>query len=185
MHQDELRPAVYHRLHFLLPVISHPKLRLLGRITVRALWLLYFAFVLLVLALRYLILPNIESYRPAIERQLSQVLGLSVGIGRIEASWQGINPDLILSDVRIADALGQPALSFTRVESILSWSSLPRRQLRLRLLRITEPKLHLRRDGDGRLFVAGIAIAEPDSDSGFADWVLAQKRIRINGATVL
>lgn len=185
MHQDELRPAVYHRLHFLLPVISHPKLRLLGRITVRALWLLYFAFVLLVLALRYLILPNIESYRPAIERQLSQVLGLSVGIGRIEASWQGINPDLILSDVRIADALGQPALSFTRVESILSWSSLPRRQLRLRLLRITEPKLHLRRDGDGRLFVAGIAIAEPDSDSGFADWVLAQKRIRINGATVV
>ncbi|MCQ1548242.1 MAG: TIGR02099 family protein [Candidatus Accumulibacter phosphatis] len=185
MRQDELRPAVYHRLHRLLPVISHPAARWLGRIAVRTFWLLYFAFVLLVLALRYLILPNIESYRPEIERQVSQVLGLSVGIGRIEARWQGINPDLILSDVRIADAQGQPALTFARVESILSWSSLPRWQLRLRLLRITEPTLHLRRDRDGNFFVAGIAVGKPDKDSGIADWVLVQKRIRINGATVV
>jgi uncharacterized protein YhdP len=55
-----------------------------------------------------------------------------VSIGGIEASWDGIHPDLILSDVRIADAQGQPALAFSRVESVLSWSSLPRLQLRLR-----------------------------------------------------
>ncbi|MBP9805263.1 MAG: TIGR02099 family protein [Candidatus Accumulibacter sp.] len=185
MRQDELRPALYHRLHYLLPVIWHPALRSLGRIALRGLLLLYFAFVVLILALRYLILPNIESYRPEVERQISRTLGLAVSIGGIEASWDGIHPDLILSDVRIADAQGQPALALTRVESVLSWSSLPRLQLRLRSLRIAEPTLHLRRDATGNFYVAGIAISQQDSDSGVADWVLAQKHIRITGATVL
>ncbi len=185
MRPEDLRPALYHRWHYLMPVISHPGVRLLGRAAVRGLVVLYFGFVLLVLALRYLILPNIESYRPEIERYVSQTLGLTVVIGKIEASWQGINPDLILSDVRIADRQGQPALAFTRVESVLSWSSLPRLQIRLRLLRIDAPTLHLRRDADGQFYVAGIAVAPEGSDSGVADWVLAQKRIRINGATVV
>ena len=185
MRPEDLRPALYHRLHYLMPVVSHPGVRLLGRAAVRSLVVLYFGFVLLVLALRYLILPNIESYRPEIERYVSQTLGLTVVIGKIEASWQGINPDLILSDVRIADRQGQPALAFTRVESVLSWSSLPRLQIRLRLLRIDAPTLHLRRDADGQFYVAGIAVAPEGSDSGVADWVLAQKRIRINGATVV
>jgi uncharacterized protein YhdP len=157
MRKEELRPALYHRCtaradRFASRRCARAALRL------RGLLLLYFAFVLLVLALRYLILPNIENYRPEIERQLSEALGLSVAIGGIEASWQGLNPDLILSDVRIADAQGQPALAFTRVESVLSWSSLPRMQLRLRLLRLDEPTLHLRRDVGRRFYVAGIAV---------------------------
>ncbi len=185
MRQEELRPAVYHRLHRLVPFVSHPAVRIGWRWTVRAAVVLYFAFVLLVLGLRYLILPNIDHYRPEIERAASQALGLSVAIGGIEANWAGLNPDLVLSDVRIADANGQPALAFSRVESVLSWFSLPRLQLRLRLLRIDEPTLHLRRDADGRFFVAGIAVTEDDSDAGVVDWVLAQKQIRVNGATVL
>jgi uncharacterized protein (TIGR02099 family) len=182
MRGDDPRPALAHRL---LPPIAQPALRRLGRIGVRGLLLVYFAFVLLVLALRYLILPNVESYRPEIERELSQSLGLSVAIGRIEASWHGLNPDLILSDVRIADAQGQPALAFTRVESILSWSSLAHLQLRLSLLRLDEPTLHVRRDAAGEFHVAGIAIRRQENDHGFADWLLAQKRIRIHGATVV
>jgi len=185
MHQEELRPAIYHRLHRLMPFIAHPGVRQAWHWTMRGLLLLYFAFVLLVLALRYLILPNVENYRSDIERAASRALGLSVAIGGIAASWDGINPDLVLSDVRLSDAQGQPALTFTRVESILSWTSLPRLQLRLHLLRIDEPTLHLRRDADGRFFVAGIAVTEQDEDGGLADWVLVQKRIRVNGATVL
>ncbi|EXI92239.1 MAG: putative protein involved in outer membrane biogenesis [Candidatus Accumulibacter sp. BA-94] len=185
MRQEELRPAVYHRLHRLVPFVSHPAVRAGWRWALRAAVVLYFAFVLLVLGLRYLILPNIENYRPEIERAAGEALGRAVAIGGIEASWAGLNPDLVLSDVRIADAQGQPALAFSRVESVLSWSSLPRLQLRLRLLRIDEPTLHLRRDRDGRFFIAGIAVTEDDSDGGVVDWVLAQKQIRVNGATVL
>lgn len=45
-----------------------PGFRFLWRTMVWAFWLIYFSFIVLVLALRYSILPNIENYRPALER---------------------------------------------------------------------------------------------------------------------
>ncbi len=185
MHKEELRPALYHRFHWLLPVVSHPGVRRGWRLMVRALWLVYFGFVLLVLALRYFVLPHVESYRAEIEHEVSRALGLTVAIGQVEASWAGLNPQLVLSDVRIADAQGQPALTFHRVQGVLSWWSLPRWGLYLHLLRIDEPTLHLRREVDGRFFVAGIAVTADGADNGAADWVLTQRHIRINDATVV
>ncbi|WP_291983456.1 YhdP family protein [Candidatus Accumulibacter sp. ACC005] len=184
MRQDELRPALYHRLHLLMPLLSHSATGRIWRLLVRVFWLAYFAFVLLILALRYLILPNIEAYRVDIEEQVSQAIGLSVSVGQIAASWDGIHPDLLLSDVIIADSKGQPALALPRIHGVLSWSSLPRLALRLRLLQIDEPTLHLRRDSDGRFFVAGIALADAGGDNAVGDWILAQKEIRVRGATV-
>ncbi|EXI78997.1 MAG: putative protein involved in outer membrane biogenesis [Candidatus Accumulibacter appositus] len=185
MRQEELRPALYHRFHLLVPLLAHPALGRVWRLLVRVFWVLYFGFVLLILALRYLVLPNIESYRPAIEQQLSRAIGLSVSIGRIDAGWDGIHPDLLLSDLRIAGSDGQAALALPRVHSVLSWSSLPHLALRLRLLEMDEPTLHLRRDGDGRFYVAGIAVSAEGGDNAAGNWILAQKRIRVRGATVV
>lgn len=185
MRQDELRPALYHRLHRLLPFVAHPAARRVWRALAGGALFLYFAFVLLVLVLRYSILPNIESYRADIEGLASRGLGQAVSIGRIEASWDGINPDLTLSDVRIADAGGRPALAFSRVQTVLSWWSVPALQLRLRLLAIDEPTLHLRRAPDGQIFIAGIPLAQESGGPDVSDWVLAQQRIRIRGATLV
>ncbi|MFZ2853204.1 MAG: YhdP family protein [Rhodocyclaceae bacterium] len=182
MRQDELRPALYHRFHALLPLLA---MRRWWRAVLWTVGLLYFGFVLLVLVLRYSILPNIESYRGDIETLVSQGLGQAVSIGRIEASWAGVNPDLALFDVRIADAQGRPALAFARVETVLSWWSVPRLQLRLQLLQIDEPVLHLRRETDGRFFVAGLPLNPEGGESGAADWIFSQKHIRIRGATIV
>ncbi len=185
MSGNGLRAALYYRLHRLLPIIANPVVHRFGRLLVWGFWLLYFSFVLLVLALRYAILPHIEDYRPDIERLVSEGIGQEVGIGRIEASWAGLNPDLTLHDVRVQDAEGRPALAFSRVEAVLSWWSLPSAQLRLRLLRIKEPTLHLRRNAEGRYFIAGIPLNQDGSDSDVAAWVLEQRRIRIDGATLV
>ncbi|MBE2260374.1 MAG: hypothetical protein IAE88_16060, partial [Rhodobacteraceae bacterium] len=64
MRQDELQPAIDHRFPGLAPLLAMPLAGRIWRAVIRLFWLLYFAFVLLVLALRYLILPSIESYRP-------------------------------------------------------------------------------------------------------------------------
>jgi len=185
MRQEELRPALYHRFHRLVPFLAHPAARRLWRGLVWAFWLLYFGFVLLVLVLRYSVLPNIERYRGDIEQLSSQALGQAVSIGRIEASWQGIHPDLTLFDVRVADPQGRPALAFSRVETILSWWSVPRLQVQLRLLSIDEPTLNLRRETDGQLFIAGIPLNRAGGNSGVADWIFAQRHIRIRGATIV
>lgn len=185
MRQDELRPALYHRFYRLLPLVAHPAMKRLWRVVLWFFGLLYFGFVLLVLLLRYSVLPNIENYRGDIERLASQGLGQAVSIGRIEASWEGVNPDLTLLDVRVADAQGRPALAFSRVETILSWWSVPRLQVQLQLLQINEPTLNLRREADGRIFVAGIPLTQDSGDTAAGDWILAQKHIRIRGATIV
>lgn len=185
MRRDDVRAVLYHRFRFLLPLVAHPAARRLWRALVWSFWIAYFGFVALVLVLRYSVLPHIEDYRSDIENLSSQGLGQAVKIGRIEASWEGINPDLTLIDVEIADAEGRPALTLSRVEAILSWWSVPSAQLKLRLLRIDEPTLSLRRDTLGRISIAGIPLSQEKSDNDISDWVLAQRRIRIQGATLV
>jgi uncharacterized protein (TIGR02099 family) len=185
MAADSLRQPLYHRFHRLLPFIAHPAARRLGRALLVGATVLWFVFVAAVLVLRYAVLPNIEQYRGDIERMASEGLGLSVSIGRIEARWDGVNPDLALIDVRVADREGRPALAFSRVQTVLSWWTATTLRLKLRLLAIDEPTLNLRRDADGRLFVAGIPVSDSETGGGASDWILEQRHIRIRGATIV
>lgn len=82
-----------------------------------ALWgalVAWLVFAVLVLALRFVVLPNVGVYHERIEQALSQAVGQPVTIGRIEARWQGLNPDLVLDQVVIADRHGKPAFCSNR-----------------------------------------------------------------------
>lgn len=145
----------------------------------------YFAFALLLLALRYAILPQIESYRGAIEQMIGTAINRPVGIRRIEAHWAGLRPALRLDGFEIRDTRGRPALGFDEVEAELSWSSLWHFQLRLARLELNTPMLLLRRDRAGRIFAAGLELTRQASDEDdFADWLLAQDRVIIRDATI-
>ncbi|WP_153111696.1 YhdP family protein [Propionivibrio limicola] len=180
-----LRAALYHRFHAFLPLCfnrwARGLLRALGWASLAGL----LAFIALVLALRYAVLPRVEDYRPEIERLASERMGQPVSIGGIQANWEGLHPDLILSDVSIADGEGRPALALSHVKAVVSWWSVPSWQVRLRLLQIDEPTLHVRRDVDGRFFIAGIPLDQEQSDSDLSGWLLDQRRIRINGAMLV
>ena len=145
----------------------------------------YFAFALLLLALRYAILPQIESYRGDVEQMISTAINRPVGIRRIEAHWAGLRPALHLEGFEIRDTRGQAALGFDQVEAELAWSSLWRFQLRLARLELDSPTLLLRRDGKGRFFAAGLEITpQPNDQDDFADWLLAQDRVVIRNASI-
>lgn len=180
----DIRVAAYHRLHWLWPVLARPAvargLRWAG-------WLLFVGWLLftaLVLGLRYAVLPKVADYRAQIEQVASKAVGQPVRIGRIEARWEGLNPDLVLDDVVVADRQGVPAFSLSRVEGVLSWQSLWRLRPTLALLAFDGPVLHVRRETTGKLTVAGMD-TEGESDPAFAEWVLEQKRIRIRDATIV
>ncbi len=164
---------------------AHPRLAVLLRALLWALTLGYFAFALLLLALRYAILPQIESYRGDVERMISTSINRPVGIRKIEAHWSGLRPALNLEGFEIRDAQGRAALGFDQVDAELSWKSLWHLELRLALLELDAPSLLLRRDRDGRLFAAGLEITpQPGDEEGFADWLLVQERVVIRNASI-
>ena len=147
-------------------------------------WGTFFVLAASVLGLRYGVLPQVERYRTEIVERVSSTVGLPVKIGRIEAEWNGLRPQLNLSDVRIYDAEGREALALPSVENILSWRSLAHGDLRLHALHIEGPKISVRRDAAGALYIAGVKIASTGSSGGFGDWLLDQREILIRGAEV-
>lgn len=164
---------------------AHPWLGILLRALLWAMTIGYFAFGLLLLTLRYAILPQIESYRGDVEQMIGTAVNRPVGIRRIEADWAGLRPALKLNGFEIRDAEGRPALGFDEVEAELSWTSLWHFQLRLARLELKAPTLLLRRDRDGRLFAAGLEITpRPGDEEGFADWLMVQNRVIIRDAGI-
>jgi uncharacterized protein (TIGR02099 family) len=141
-------------------------------------WIVFFAFALSVLALRFVVLPGIENYRPRIEASLTKALGAQVSIGQIHAGWQGLHPELDLTDVKVLDARGRAALVLPTVEIAMSWWSVPRGELRLHGLDIAGADLDIRRLADGRVTIGGIEL-QSGGDGAGSDWILSQRRISI------
>lgn len=145
---------------------------------------LYFAAALLVLAGRYLILPEIATYRGAIEQQLTSAIGLPVKIGALTAEWPGLHPRLHIEQLQVHDSAGRSALSFDHVDAEIGWASLWHFGLRLARLEIVAPALDVRRTADGVIYVAGLPV-QGDGESDFADWLLKQDRIVVRDARIV
>jgi uncharacterized protein (TIGR02099 family) len=148
--------------------------------TVKAVLLVYFAFMVLFLALRYAILPNIDIYKPDIERAASRALGNQVTIARVYASWRGLRPNLYLGDLRLHDRAGRQLLALPSVSATVSWWSVVAAEPRFDTLEINRPELDVRRGPDGVIVVAGVRI-DPNrkEEGGGADWLLRQREVLI------
>jgi uncharacterized protein (TIGR02099 family) len=162
-------------------VNSTPK-RLLRAIEILA-WALVFACAGLVLAVRFWVLPDIERYREDIVAAMSRGIGLPVRVGAIQASWLGLRPQIALSDVRIYDAEGREALVLPSIENVIAWRSVLAGELRLHRLVIDRPRLAMRRDAAGELYVAGLKVSPGGGGAGLAG-LLAQGEFAVRGAEI-
>ena len=156
----------------------------LARIMLAGAVLLVLAGLLLMLGVRYWILPDIERYRGIITVSASQAIGQPVSIGKIEADWQGVRPHLRLTDVHILDKRGQVALALPHVDNVVSWSTLLAGEVRLHSLELAKPDLLVKRDAQGMLHIAGVALSDKSSDKSLADWLLHQSRIVVRDARI-
>lgn len=142
----------------------------------------YFAIALLVLGLRYWLLPNIADYRGVVEQALSRTIGERVTIGRIRAGWQGLRPELDLTDLRIHDRTGRVVLSLPGVDATVSWTSLAFASIHFRSLTFDHPNLEIRRDSAGRIYIAGMELKGSQSGPDLSAWLLTQREIVIRDA---
>ena len=157
---------------------------LLGTV-LTGLLVLYFIFCTTVIGLGYLVLPNIDRYKPDVEQMASKALARAVTVGTIHASWHGLNPHLVLNNVVVHNRSGEPALSLPQVAATLSWKSLVVADLRLDMLQIDRPDLEVERTADGRLYVGGVLVEPKAHDDGKGlDWLLSQRQVVVRNGWV-
>jgi uncharacterized protein (TIGR02099 family) len=137
-----------------------------------------------VLALRYFVLPNIESYREDIAQSVSKTAGQLVTIGRLTADWDGMRPRLNLGNVVVYDRVGRPALTLQRIDGTLSWLSAVAFKPLFHSLDLYEPALDVRRNPAGVISVAGIEMGGESKEGGLSDWILSQRDIEIHNAAI-
>ncbi len=150
-----------------------------------ALVTIYFLAVGGMLALRFWVLPGVAAYKAEIAAAVSRAVGARVELGGVEAEWFGLRPRLELTEVRIFDRRGDEALALPYVGVTIAWRSLVAGELRFRTVVLDRPDLSIRRDPQGRLFVAGLELPSGgDPDGSAADWLLKQGEIVIRDGTV-
>lgn len=177
-------------------VVKAPSLQRRGLRALR--WLLKSALIglvavwsvllLLWLTLHWGILPHIAQWRGAMETRASTALGVPVRIGDVQADSRGWLPSFELRQVVLLDTQGRPALVLPRVVAAVSPRSLLAWDLRFTQLLIEGAQLEVRRDGRGRVHVAGFDLEAPErdpADEGAAlRWFLKQPEVVIRGASL-
>lgn len=134
--------------------------------------------------LHWAILPHANDWRPWLEKEASKALGVELRIGRITVESGGWMPRMELGDVQVLDTAGRPALRLPRVAAVLSAQSLLALEPRFSQLLVDAPELTIRRDAQGRIFIAGLGLDEAEkTDAGTTeagmDWLFSQPELAI------
>ena len=149
------------------------------RLVKRVLWVLVGVWALLVLgwgSLHIFIVPRIDDYRPLLQRQASQTLGLRVEIANVSVLGGWWTPQLRIQDVRLFDAQNREAMRLPQVDVVVSARSLLRGKFEQ--LVIDQPEVDIRRDTQGHIWVAGLDTAQ-SSDGAGPDWFFSQPEFLI------
>ena len=146
-----------------------------GRLVLRLLAVGVAALLLIAAAWQFWFLPRLDSYRERASQEISKAAGVPVLVGGISGGWDGFRPSLTLHRVEVRDARQQTALRFETLRGALTWWSLPLGKLHFSNIALDAPELMVQHEADGGWSVAGIKIRQgKTSDSGFANWLLAQ-----------
>lgn len=141
---------------------------------------------LAVVALRWLIVPRINDFRPQVESRLSAALGVPVRIDELAAEGDNsLVPVFAAHGVHLMQPDGTAGLVLPSVKVALSVPSLMR--LRAEQIVIDAPQLRVQRAADGALRIAGLQVASggTDQDPGSAaDWVFRQREVVLQGGSV-
>ena len=135
------------------------------------------------LALHALILPRIDHFRGWVQTRVSQALAMEVVIGELQVQGNWLVPWLEASDVVLLNAQGHATLHLPRVVAALTpWSLL---RGTVEQLVIDQPVLDVRRDEQGRVWIAGFMLDPASSDTAVSDWFFAQPEFIVRSGRVL
>ncbi|HFC53021.1 MAG TPA: hypothetical protein ENJ43_01145, partial [Gammaproteobacteria bacterium] len=145
-----------------------------------------------VLSAARLALPHAKEYRHEITTWLSGYLGQPVQVGSLDARMRGLQPTLLLEEVRLLDRKGGRTLLQCRElrVGIDLWRSLLQRQVVLGVLTVVGADLSVQRDHTGRIAVEGLLLAQEGQTTAEQDpsaagsWLFSQASLEIRDSTI-
>ena len=168
------------------PTPASRRVRWVAAIASLLLWLALISWVLFVASWGVLhgwIVPRISEFRPFLETQASQALGVRVQLGQVSARTEGLIPSFELRDVVLLDPQGREALRLPRVTAALSPASLW--GLGFEQLVIDQPVLDIRRTSDAKLYLGGLDVSQSRGDNNaIVNWFFSQKEFAIQGGSI-
>jgi len=163
----------------------HPVLRHTLRVLAAIALVLYFIVAVLLLGLRYVVLPHVDDFRPRIEKLVSEKIHADLRIGKLGPHWSGFQPGIDVSDLTIRDRHGNIALSVPHATASVSWRSVVLLEPLLSSIVIEQPDVHLAREDDGTLTIAGVPVATAHTGNAtFTTWLMRQEAIVLRGGTL-
>ena len=157
----------------------------LARWTLALLLLAWLLFGAAWAALHLVIVPRIGELRPQLEAAASRMTGLTVRVESISAHSTNLLPAFELGNTRLFDAQGREALRLPRVLVSLS----PRSVLKLKFdqILLDSPVLNMRRDADGRIWLAGLDVSSGagEPDAALLNRVFSQPEFVIRDGSVV
>lgn len=128
----------------------------------------------LLVSLSRLLSPVLDTYRPQIEKQASELLGVPVRVGHVEITWYQYQPGINLKDVVFLDKKTQtPAIEIKKLGVFFSLPrSLWRRQMVLSGLVLVGSDIDLIQAKSGEIMVRGLpslANQQMPSETKFED----------------
>lgn len=172
-----------------MPVVTKRRLRLFYHYAVYAVGATVLLAAVTVTIVR-LLLPDIGIYRGEVEAWVSRYMGYPVAMHTLDATWYGWIPHLHLTNVDLLNKAGTKAITHfesaeIRIDPV---ATLAKRSFIPRQLTISGFTLTVSRRSDGGFSVQGIDVGDMDTvqtgDSELADWLLRQRTIKIEKATV-
>ncbi|WP_433704275.1 YhdP family phospholipid transporter [Paraburkholderia sacchari] len=163
----------------------HPVLRHTFRVLAGIALVLYFIVAVLLLGLRYVVLPYVDDLRPRIEQLVSDKIHAEFRIGKLSPHWSGFQPGIDVAGLTIRDRHGNLALNVPHATAAVSWRSLVSFELLLSSVVVERPDVLIAREDDGMLTVAGVPV--PTAHTGnatFTTWLMRQQAIVLRGGTL-
>jgi len=158
-------------------------------------WVLSALTIAFLIVLR-LSLPNADRLRPNVERWLHTIVGESVSIGSLDASWRGWTPELKIKDLRLSNStedaphiqLLQAEISIDLLSFFKTGASWEFNIIRTERLLFSGVSFTVIRGSDGALRLAGTqksgSAFNTDALGGFLCWLLEQPRIDVDSADI-
>jgi len=140
-------------------------------------------FVLGHLGVRFLLWPQVEKSKPALEKLISARIGADVSMDDVQVSWTGIRPSFEITGLRFnSSSKAKPLLEIQKISGELSWLSFYHLEPYFHELDFVGAQIYAQRNAKGIISIAGMPIGGKSDDFSAENWLFAQNTIKVSQA---